>query len=336
DVSRYNKILEILVSGLYNRCQCIDIKKLRAECILGCPENAGIRALVWKLLLNYLPPNASKWDVVSSKARAEYSSFLSEFIEKKFESTEIVDHPLSCDPESNWREYFDDNKVLLQINKDCRRLYPELDFFRRPTQFPLTAAVSSSLSVSSLRNRVETALTPCDQSLEEKRGDAAFHGDELLPHFEAHWEVVQRIIFVYYKVNKGSPYVQGMNEVVGPIYYVFANHPDLKERSFAEADTFFCFNNLMAEIQCNFNRSLDQDFGIGEFQMVQMLGRLDPELLCHLNRLQLEPTYFAFRWITLLFSREFMLPDVLRLWDCIFADEHRFDLVLYICCSMLM
>uniref|UniRef100_A0A5K3F0X7 Rab-GAP TBC domain-containing protein n=1 Tax=Mesocestoides corti TaxID=53468 RepID=A0A5K3F0X7_MESCO len=115
-----------------------------------------------------------------------------------------------------------------------------------------------------------------------------------------------------------------MNEVVGPIYYVFANHPDLKERSFAEADTFFCFNNLMAEIQCNFNRSLDQDFGI------------DPELLCHLNRLQLEPTYFAFRWITLLFSREFMLPDVLRLWDCIFADEHRFDLVLYICCSMLI
>lgn len=45
-----------------------------------------------------------------------------------------------------------------------------------------------------------------------------------------HWEVVQRIIFIFYKTNKGSSYVQGMNEVAGPIYHVFANHPDPEER----------------------------------------------------------------------------------------------------------
>lgn len=43
---------------------------------------------------------------------------------------------------------------------------------------------------------------------------------------EAHWEVVQRILFLYAKLNPGQGYVQGMNEIVGPIYYVMASDPD--------------------------------------------------------------------------------------------------------------
>lgn len=43
---------------------------------------------------------------------------------------------------------------------------------------------------------------------------------------EAHWEVVQRILFLYAKLNPGQSYVQGMNEIVGPIYYVMASDPD--------------------------------------------------------------------------------------------------------------
>ena len=40
---------------------------------------------------------------------------------------------------------------------------------------------------------------------------------------EAHWEVVQRILFLYAKLNPGQGYVQGMNEIIGPIYYVLAS-----------------------------------------------------------------------------------------------------------------
>ncbi|KAM3187873.1 hypothetical protein ACTXT7_001469 [Hymenolepis weldensis] len=107
---------------------------------------------------------------------------------------------------------------------------------------------------------------------------------------------------------------------------------------FAEHDAFFCFNNLMAEIQSVFNRNFDQEFGIGSKMetMVRLLGEFDAELLQNLNSLHLEPAHFAFRWITLLLAREFLLPDVLILWDSILADKHRFDLLLYICCSMLI
>ena len=46
--------------------------------------------------------------------------------------------------------------------------------------------------------------------------------------------------------------------------------------------------------------------------------------------------FVATRWLTLLLSQEFPLPDVLRIWDSLFADENRFDFLIYICCSMIM
>ena len=48
---------------------------------------------------------------------------------------------------------------------------------------------------------------------------------------EAHWEVVQRILFLYAKLNPGQGYVQGMNEIVGPIYFVMASDPNVEFRS---------------------------------------------------------------------------------------------------------
>lgn len=43
-----------------------------------------------------------------------------------------------------------------------------------------------------------------------------------------------------------------------------------------------------------------------------------------------------FRWISLILSQEFPLPDVVRIWDSVLADEKRFDFLLYICCAMIL
>ena len=50
----------------------------------------------------------------------------------------------------------------------------------------------------------------------------------------------------------------------------------------------------------------------------------------------IKPQFFAFRWLTLLLSQEFLLPDVIRIWDSLFADGNRFDFLLLVCCAMLM
>lgn len=154
---------------------------------------------------------------------------------------------------------------------------------------------------------------------------------------EANWEVVQRMLFIYAKLNSGQGYVQGMNEIIGPIYYVFASNEEHAE--FAEADCFWCFTALMSEIRDFFIKTLDEtDTGIRGMmnRLQQMLEKKDRLVFNRLKDQTIVPQYYSFRWISLLLSQEFDLPDVLRLWDSILADENRFDYLIYVCCAMIV
>ena len=37
---------------------------------------------------------------------------------------------------------------------------------------------------------------------------------------DLHWEAIERILFIYAKLNPAIGYVQGMNELIAPLYYV--------------------------------------------------------------------------------------------------------------------
>jgi TBC1 domain family member 13 len=72
---------------------------------------------------------------------------------------------------------------------------------------------------------------------------------------------MQRLLFVFAKLNPGLEYVQGMNELVAPLYMVFKGEPaDDADAQHAEADTFFCFVNLltMSEMRDLYCKSLDR------------------------------------------------------------------------------
>lgn len=181
---------------------------------------------------------------------------------------------------------------------------------------------------------------------------------------EAHWEIVQRILFLYAKLNPGQGYVQGMNEIIGPIYFTFASDPNIEFRGmqfrssecfvvshcrwfnfccwfseFAEADCFFCFTALMSEIRDFFIKTLDESEG-GIKQKMKKLSCLlkekDVEVWNRLRDQELYPQYYSFRWLTLMLSQEFPLPDVCRIWDSVFADENRFKFLVDVCCAMIM
>jgi hypothetical protein len=99
-----------------------------------------------------------------------------------------------------------------------------------------------------------------------------------------------------------------------------------------EADAFFCFTAIMAEVRDHFCSKLDHtDVGITAKvkTMENLIMRKDPELARLLRRLRVSPTFYGFRWITLLFTQEWELPDVLRLWDALLADTNRFEFLLY-------
>jgi len=156
---------------------------------------------------------------------------------------------------------------------------------------------------------------------------------------ETHQDVIRRILFVYAKLNPGVRYVQGMNEILAPMYYVFAHDTNPLFQNNAESDAFFCFTAVMSDIRDRFIKSLDSSPS-GVLAVVKLINsylqQLDPQLWAHLETEKVNPQFYSFRWITLLLSQEFELPEVLRLWDSLFADPNRFEFLLYCCCSMLV
>ncbi|KAG8554954.1 hypothetical protein GDO81_003939 [Engystomops pustulosus] len=268
------------------------------------------------------------------------------------EDVTLEDHPLNPNPDSRWNTYFKDNEVLLQIDKDVRRLCPDFSFFLNPTEYPCQLIMDPENEYETLRKRVEqttlksqtvarnrSGLTNVSSPLKASASHSLSDIEPLPTGSEAHWEVVERILFIYAKLNPGIAYVQGMNEIVGPIYYTFATNPNSAWREHAEADTFFCFTNLMAEIRDNFIKSLDDSQCGITAKMERVYSTLkeeDEELYLRLQEQNIKPQFFAFRWLTLLLSQEFVLPDVIRIWDSLFADENRFDFLLKVSCAMLI
>jgi TBC1 domain family member 13 len=70
-------------------------------------------------------------------------------------------------------------------------------------------------------------------------------------HGPARYESIKRVLFVYAKLNPGVKYVQGMNELIGALFYVLAAQSPTEQENqefselfrpeMAEADAFNCF-----------------------------------------------------------------------------------------------
>jgi len=333
---------------------CLDLENVRQQCYRGVPEGGGRRAKAWRLLLHYLPPDTSLWTEFLGRNRTLYKQFVDEMIIKSPGTPDHIspvqeDHPLNPNPESHWQSFFRDNEVLLQIDKDVRRLCPDISFFSQATDYPnlMVVGCNGEPGREKLHQRVTQAQLK-SQSVERKgagpvkmaapKKRALEDYAPLKDGQEAHWEVVERILFLYAKLNPGQGYVQGMNEIIGPIYYVFASDSRKEWRANAEADCFFCFTNLMSDIRDFFIKTLDEaESGINGMmaRLRRRLAQHDPKVATLLQDQDIRPQYFAFRWLSLMLSQEFPLPEVLRLWDSLLSDETRCDLLIDVSTAMI-
>jgi len=95
----------------------------------------------------------------------------------------------------------------------------------------------------------------------------------------------------------------------------------------------------MAELRDHFCSKLDHT-AIGITAKIGVMEALirkkDPEVAKLLANLRVSPTFYGFRWITLLLTQEWDLPDVLRLWDTLLADPRRFEFLLYFCTATVL
>jgi hypothetical protein len=253
----------------------IDYKSTRKFMFDGIPdEYPGLRSILWKLLLNYLPSDVNEWQSYIIEKRKDYEFLKADLI--------IETDDLSI------------KQIQDEISKDIRRTKTHMHFF----------------SMQSKENPNETNA-----------------------------DVMGRILYIFALLHPDVKYVQGMNEILSPIYYCFSNDPNTFFSNKIEADAFYCFENLMLEIKEIFIKEKDNTAN-GIHAKIGYIGKLlefiDKELSDHFKIQHCEIEYFAFRWYTLLFTQEFNMPDILRIWDSIIIYDNKFQFLAFLCLSIIV
>ena len=271
----------------------------------GLPQEIPIlRAFIWKILLNYLPEDPKKWEETLNKKRNEYNSF-KKFIEGRLQ-LEIK--------EKNYKS----KEILEQIIKDVYRTNTDNPFFYE--------LVDKNNSI-----KKEELI-----KLYEKRKNCIFNNINEIYYTEKkseiHADVLKRILFVYTYFCPDVSYHQGMNELLAPIFYCYSYDKTYEEESEEniEADSFWSFHYLMSKVSLSFVSARKKGLDAKSYIFETCLNFVDEEIYNKLNELNIRSEYYCYRWFILLFSQEFDINSVIKLWDLIFSNEDIYYYVVYI------
>ncbi|XP_077212251.1 ypt/Rab-GAP domain of gyp1p superfamily protein [Tasmannia lanceolata] len=315
DISRQSQILAELSKKVIN------MKELRRLAIQGLPDGAGIRPITWKLLLGYLPNNHELWRAELAKKRSQYELFKKELLFNPSEITRRMEKSVCNEKDKSRCE----GSGLLPRS--------EITHGEHPLSLGKTSVWNQFFQDTEIIEQIDRDVKRTHPDMHFFSGDTSFAMSTQ--------EALKHILIVFAKLNPGIRYVQGMNEVLAPLFYVFRNDPDEENAASAEADTFFCFVELLSGFRDHFCQQLDNSVvGIRSTitTLSQLLKEHDEELWRHLEvTTQVNPQFYAFRWITLLLTQEFNFVDSLHIWDTLLSDrEGPQETLLRVCCAMLI
>ncbi|CAN1242583.1 TBC1 domain family member 13 [Linum perenne] len=271
------------------------------------------------LLLGYLPPERSEWSSELAKKRSQYKDFKDDIMMNPSEITrKLVKSSINEDSKAESR---------------CMLSRSEITHDEHPLSLGKTSIWNQFFQDSETIEQIDRDVKRTHPGLDFFSGDSSFA--------KSNQEALRSILIIFAKLNPGIRYVQGMNEILAPLYYVFKNDPDEEMAACAEADAFFCFVDLLSGFRDHFCQQLDNSVvGIRSTisKLSQLLKEHDEELWRHLEiTTKVNPQFYAFRWITLLLTQEFNFGDSLHIWDTLLSDEEGpQESLLRICCGMLI
>ncbi|XP_052198655.1 TBC domain-containing protein C1952.17c-like isoform X2 [Diospyros lotus] len=299
----------------------INLEKLQRIASSGLPEG-GLRATAWKLLLGYLPSSRDLWEKEMAENRSKYSKLKEELLLSPSEFSRRNEVARDADGQR------DDSNV-----DDGPLERHDVSNEDHPLNISKASVWHQFFQFSEIAQQI-------DRDLQRTHPDMKFFsGESLLSR--KHREAMRNVLLLFAKLNPEISYVQGMNEVLAPIYYVFSTDTDEHNAANAEADSFSCFVRLLSDSVDHFCQKLDNSsMGIHSTlcRLSELLKAHDEELWRHLEyTTKVNPQYYAFRWITLLLTQEFDFQSVLRIWDTLLSNPFGVqDMLLRVCCAMLL
>ncbi|SCZ87307.1 BZ3500_MvSof-1268-A1-R1_Chr2-2g04773 [Microbotryum saponariae] len=145
------------------------------------------------------------------------------------------------------------------------------------------------------------------------------------PPSNEHVRRMQEILLTYVFADSSRDYVQGMSDLLSPLYVVCEGDPVL---------ALGCFETVMERMRRNFMR--DQVGMKSQLSQLQSLLRImDPQLYTHLDQTGSLNLFFCFRWILCGFKRELSFTQTLQLWEILWTDHLGSNFHLFIALSII-
>lgn len=266
----------------------IDLEQIRQIAKKGLKNcNPEDRLLCWLVLSGVFPEKAEDWDDAITSAMTNYRGFVKHFKIEGYEEKIFANNTMVTD------FGVEDNKLMELIHNDIIRTGHHILYFP---------------------NKDEKIANPED--------------DILIP-FHYHMRRLERILYIFSKCNPSTSYIQGLNEIVAVIYNVVAegilifNNNWLK----AEAFSFYLFQNVFAETKLHEFYTVTDHSSIIFKRLnlfMELLSEHLPKLSLLVNKLGIHPLQFGFKRLTLIFSQDFEIPNLVLLWDSLFAHFNEF------------
>jgi TBC1 domain family member 15 len=137
-------------------------------------------------------------------------------------------------------------------------------------------------------------------------------------------EQMKDLLLTYNEYNKELGYVQGMSDLLAPIYAVIQD----------DAIAFWAFQHFMDRMERNFLR--DQSGMRTQLTTLdQLVHFMDPKLWEHLEKADSTNFFFFFRMLLVWYKREFPWMDILRLWEAQWTDYLSSSFHLFIALAIL-
>ncbi|RKF79642.1 GTPase-activating protein GYP7 [Golovinomyces cichoracearum] len=178
------------------------------------------------------------------------------------------------------------------------------------------------------KSRIEKDVHRTDRTVSLFAGEDIPHPDPTSPFAEVgtnvHLEQLKDMLLTYNEFNRELGYVQGMSDLLSPIYAVIQD----------DAIAFWAFKNFMHRMERNFVR--DQSGMRKQLLSLESLVQLmDPKLYLHLQAAESTNFFFFFRMLLVWFKREFEWESILRLWESLWTDYLSSNFHLFIALAIL-
>ncbi|ODV78328.1 RabGAP/TBC [Suhomyces tanzawaensis NRRL Y-17324] len=287
--SRRNEITKVEWESFfdYSGRLSLTVNEVKSRIFHGGVSDS-VRGEVWLFLLEVYP-----WD-----SSAEERQVLVESYETAYEELKLK---WVNDEEKRQTDYWKDQKH--RIEKDIQRTDRNLPIFQNQKKRRVTV---TSMGSNVLPTTRESSPETPDE--DEANDDDEYDVSNIT---NPHLYKMREILITYNEYNENLGYVQGMTDLLSPLYVKFQH----------EALTFWAFTKFMDRMERNFVR--DQS---GMKKQMTTLNKLLqfmlPNLYKHLEKCESIDLFFFFRMLLVWFKRELEWDQVLRLWEILWTDYY--------------